>query len=259
MGLGCPRYAPRVAAAKKPPPTHVAHLLLGVLGVVPPELHPQPPVHGGGPQPKVGAYGYVVGGLWLADRARPHVDPRDREVFEQWVTLAREQLAAGPADDTRRKDLMKADAKKASRIPCKIGIWSAHEASNWAWRSIYAGGAARPAFANWGRYLLRKSPADVRAFVVDVHALCIHLEALSLLREREQQTSAPVVATPWRGHEDGRASQFVMRLADGRFALLGKLGGRWQLVEGPRDEVLASVPDALFAQAVRAVVPEQAG
>jgi hypothetical protein len=233
---------------------NAAHLLLGALKVTPPEWHPPQPFHGGGPPPKIGARAYVIGGVWLAERVSPLVDPRDRKVFDAHLTLAKAQLTAGVEDTSRRTKLYAADAKKASRVPCKIGIWAAHEASNWVFKPIYAGGAARPAAANFARLLVKEHPDDVAAYLVALDAICIHLEAITVLQDRSKVPSSPPRTTLWRGHKDGKVTHWLMRLENGQLALLAKVGTRWHLHEGTRDDVLANVSDDQFENAVTAAL-----
>lgn len=47
---------------------------------------------------------------------------------------------------------------------------------------------------------------------------------------------------------------WIARLTDGRYAIYYKLARRWRWETGPRDAVLALVPEAIFAEAVEAVV-----
>jgi hypothetical protein len=216
------------------------HLLISALEVTPPELHPARPFHGGGPQPKVDALGYVTAALWLADRGSAHVEPRDRESFDGWVKLARRQLELGPRDVSQRAKLFQARAGSVSRVPLKLAVWAAHEAANWAFRPIYAGGAARPAAGQLARLLLEEgSAANVRAYLADLDALCVHLELLGKVRERGLTPSAEIETTICRGHADGKPSHWLMRLANRRYALLAKVGARWVLTEGKRGDVLA--------------------
>jgi len=232
--------------------SNAAHLLLAALKGAPPAMHPPSPFHMGGPQPKVGARAYVVAALWLADRVAYQVDARDKTQFDAWVGATKRQLAYGVDDRTQRSVLSEASHSKPSRIPLKIGAWAAHEAINWTLRPIYAGGPTRAAAANWVRWLAKKSPADIPKLLADLDALCIHLEALTMVDDRKKTPSSPVAATLWRGHERGKVTHWLMRLESGDFALLAKLGSRWNLVEGTRDDVLATVGDAHFPAAVRA-------
>lgn len=228
------------------------HFLLGALKVAPPESHPPSPFHGGGPALKIDAEAYVVGALWLADRVAPHVEERDRKDFDGWVALARRQLSVGVEDVKKQREIYAADASKVSRIPAKIGCWCAHEAGNWAWRSIYAGGAARPAAANVARFYMKKEPRALAAYLRDLDAFCLVLDAQTALRDKSLATSAPVTKVLWRGEEDKKIRYILMRLEDDTLALLHKEKTRWRLVEGARDEVLATVTDKHFEAAVQA-------
>ena len=66
------------------------------------------------------------------------------------------------------------------------------------------------------------------------------------------------VATPpsiervlWRGADaKGFPAFWLARLAPNHYGLFWKLGSRWTLSTGTRDEILATVPDAQFAAAV---------
>ncbi len=146
-----------------------------------------------------------------------------------------------------------ADAKSSSRVPCKVGLWAANEAFNASTHSIYAGTPTRAAGANVAKLLLKTAPAEVPAYLAALDALCVHLELLTVLRAREKELPVSAVATPFRGLTDGKPTHYVVELVDGRYALLGKQGARWQLHVGKRQEVLATVPDTLFAAAVAAV------
>ena len=59
----------------------------------------------------------------------------------------------------------------------------------------------------------------------------------------------PVARDPFA---DDKPSHWLMRLTDGKYALFSKVGTRWALVEGKRDDVLANVGDRHFEAAVRA-------
>lgn len=220
-------------------------------------MQPRGPFHGGGPALKIDAHAYVIGALWLAQRASAFVDARDRKDFDRWVDLAQRQLELGADDNTHRVALVKADAGKVSRVPCKIGIWAAHEANNWARRPIYAGGAARPAAANFARFLAKKAPEQLLGYLKELDAYCIHLDALTSLREKKHTPSRAVEATLWRGHRDGKVLYWLMRLKGGKLALLYKEKTRWKLVEGARDDVLATVAEEHFEEAVKAAVGAQ--
>jgi hypothetical protein len=250
-----------VAAKKKTAKEDFAnatHLLLGALKVTPPQTHPPRPFHMGGPPPKLDALAYVHAAIWLAEKIDRHVDPRDRAEFDEHVALGKRQLARSPEERRKKnedtKALHEANAAKLSRIPAKIGAWVAHEALNFGIRPIYAGGAARPSAANFARFLSKKDPQSIPQFLRDLDRRCVHFEAIAILHERDSLPKrAAVTETIWRGHKDGKVTHWLMHLTDGSFALLFKEKTRWQLYEGPRDEVLAHITDEhQFTSAVNA-------
>lgn len=228
------------------------YLLAGALKVAPAGTHPRRPFHGGGPALKIDAEAYVHGVLWLASFIDRFVDPRDRADFDIWVDLARQQLKVGPSNTTNQRILYSADAAKVSRIPAKVGAWCAHEASNWAWRAIYAGGAARPAAANVARFLAKSAIGELAGYLADLDAQCLQLEVMTQLREKKQTTTAPVAKVLCRGYEPTKVLFWLMRLENQKLALLFKEKTRWRLLEGDKDEVLATVPEAHFERAVHA-------
>jgi hypothetical protein len=230
------------------------HFLLGALKVAPPETHPPEPFHRGGPALKIDAEAYVVGALWLADRIKRFVEPRDRKEFDDWVGLARKQLELGTDNNTNQKKIYAADASKVSRIPAKVGCWAAHEAGNWAWRSIYAGGAARPSAANVARFFAKKAPEELPKYLKDLDAQCLILDAQTSLRDKKLTIKSKVAEVLWRGHEGGKVLYWLMRLANKKLALLYKEKTRWRLTEGERDDVLSTVAESHFEEAVNAVV-----
>lgn len=236
-------------------PFEGAHgLLLGALKVSPPESHPASPFHGGGPALVIDAEAYVRSALWLAKRIAPHVDPRDGEEFAAWVALAERQLAVGPKDTSKQREVYAVDAGKVTRIPAKVGAWAAHEAGNWAWRSRYAGGAARPSAANVARFYAKKLPSELAPYLKELDALCVVLDAETAMRDRKHATKSKVANVLWRAHEAGKVLFWLLRLEDGDLALFHKEKTRWRLVEGARDDVLATVPEAHFAAAVNAAL-----
>lgn len=233
-------------------PDNAHHLLAGALKVTPLEAHPPAPFHGGGPMPKIDGGAYAVAALWLAERVEPLLDTRDREVFDKHVSAARAELAAPEADRERLGFLRGTDAKSVSRVPAKVALWAANEAFNASTRSIYAGTPTRASASNVAKLLVKKAPSEVAVYLTQLDALCVHLEALTLLRAREKELPVAAVSTPFRGLTDGKPSHYVLQLADGRLAVFGKVGARWQVQVGDRDTALACLPDALFAAAVAA-------
>ena len=220
-------------------------LLLRALEAAPAETHPPEPFHGGGPQPSFDSQAYAEAAVWLAERIEPHVDPRDRAMFERLLVLARRQLVLGAGDASHRKAVLSADASSASRVPCKLAHWAVKEVAGWAFREVsrppFVGAAAQPAAANLSRFLANHAPKSLRDLLVDLDALCITLEAATMLRARKLMPPAPVQGALWRDHANGKATAWLLRLTNGSLALLAKSGPRWRLVIGEED-ALAAIP-----------------
>ncbi len=222
---------------------NASHLLIPALEGTEAAIHPPRPFHGGGPQPKIDAAMYVHAVLWIADRAGPYVEEADRAEFDRMVGVTRTQVALGRGDKSTSARLLEVSRTKSSRIPLKIAAWTAHEAHNWIARPIYAGGAARPAARQLAALLAKHSKQAAADYLVELDALCVHLEALYMLANHELVTSAVPVETRWRGTTGDKATAWIVELADGQLALISKIGARWKLTEGKRDFVLAHVAD----------------
>jgi hypothetical protein len=222
---------------------NASHLLIPALEGTDAALHPPRPFHGGGPQPKIDAAMYVQAVLWIADRVDPYVEASDRADFDRMVGVTRRQVALGRADRSLVGRLLEASRNKSSRIPLKIAAWTAHEAHNWIARPIYAGGAARPAARQLATLLAKHSKQAAAEFLVELDAMCVHLEAQYMLANHELAPSAAPVQTLWRGSTGDKATAWIVELANGQLALISKIGARWKLTEGKRDFVLAHVAD----------------
>jgi hypothetical protein len=53
-------------------------------------------------------------------------------------------------------------------------------------------------------------------------------------------------------------THWIGRLDDGRFLLVQKVGARWTVFDGARDDVLATVPDEHMESATQAVIAKAA-
>lgn len=94
----------------------------------------------------------------------------------------------------------------------------------------------------------------VRRYLVELDGriLAEELAAVAASRKLEVPAGARVL---WRGaDEKGFPALWLVRLdGEAGHGLLGKLGRRWSFTAGRRDDVLASVPDALFEAAALAL------
>ncbi|MCA9568453.1 MAG: hypothetical protein KC656_11445 [Myxococcales bacterium] len=95
-------------------------------------------------------------------------------------------------------------------------------------------------------------PTDATELLVRMDDELRRLDIVQALAKRKQTPSRPVAAAVYRGADDKDVRVRLARLDDGRFGLQCKLGGRYRWIEGDREDVLASVPEDWFADAVAA-------
>lgn len=84
------------------------------------------------------------------------------------------------------------------------------------------------------------------------------LDAVTALRTRKLTPPQRIVETLWRGATGVAPTHWIVRLEDETFGLLAKTRGRWTWSPGSRDDVIATVPDALMPGAVEAVLGKKA-
>ncbi len=91
-------------------------------------------------------------------------------------------------------------------------------------------------------------------FVRSLDQELLRLGAVTVLQRHGLMTPAPVARTLWRGGTAVTITHWLVQLTDGRFGLIAKRKGRWVVSTGSRDDMLATVPDALMKAAVMAVL-----
>lgn len=210
-----------------------------------PEMLPRTPPHGGGPMPQITARGYVEVALLLAEHALPHVPQKDQRAAKQMIALARAALA-NPSLSMIPTLVSTAEAAPkgaAMRVVRAVLLEARHMIAS----PDKVGGAVRAAAKTTMELAQRPD-----LLVALDEALCRADCAAALVRHGKNPSAQPVRSL-WRGADaKGKANAWLMALADGRWAVLLKLKSRWNLVEGPPDDVLATVPGERFEEAVRA-------
>lgn len=107
-------------------------------------------------------------------------------------------------------------------------------------------------------------PAKVKPFLAELDSRLLREELRAVLAKRGDPAASRVTACVWRAASgrarEGRASgaqvsHWLGTLDDGQFILIWKVGARWQVATGPRDDVLATVPNEQMAMAVAAITP----
>jgi len=88
------------------------------------------------------------------------------------------------------------------------------------------------------------SGAAQKNYLRDLDDLILIEEMAAMMLEKKQESRA-IERVLWRGADaKGTPALWLARLETGRYGLLWKLGGRWTLSTGTRDEMLATIPDA---------------
>ncbi|MGC4120003.1 MAG: hypothetical protein QM765_36575 [Myxococcales bacterium] len=102
----------------------------------------------------------------------------------------------------------------------------------------------------------RRDPVNgalrVARFLEALDEEIFRLEASAAVLEHAGECEAEVEAVLWRKPQGGKVAYWLLRLAtaEPRYGLLAKRSGRWQWIEGARDDALSTVPDELFPEAV---------
>lgn len=247
-------------------------------------LEPVAPHGGVDANPQLGSFGQLGAALFVADAIASQVPRTERKRFEQWVGLARAVYAGHARGEgtlvtrgtkTRRTVLSRAELKSLSAalevdgvVDARTDLSPALTAANTALfaahdAEVQAGGPwVGAAMKRCIAAVVRALPLAQRRGFVDALDQCLLREELrGMLARRGDERCALVTRCLWRAAagraRGGRAagaqvSHWLGELADGRLVLVLKLGARWEVVAGARDEVLAHVPDAHLAAATRA-------
>ncbi|MEZ4322401.1 MAG: hypothetical protein R3F61_33350 [Myxococcota bacterium] len=202
--------------ARLPGLAQVHSVMRQCLRAVPTDRWPEGPFHKGEPAPDIGAAGFVA----LAGELAAHVeDPELRDRLLHAESVERRQT-----------------------------------------RSDMAGASLRPQAAAVAVALAERSPPALHAYLACMDDTLRRLDIVHALAKRKQAASSPVIRAAYRAGDPAsvpagpRATTLhIAELANGTYGLLCKLKGRYRWIEGTREEVLASVPEAQFTDAVRAL------
>lgn len=213
-------------------------------------------------RPVIDNLGYLSLALLAASEVGARVPSAERARFTRWLELGQRVAAGEPmsASDEALLDRELPYVRQPSRAHSRnftattpallvaqgVGL-EAEEADA---RNV-GGKGARQACA--AAVSLLSKPGEARRFLEKLDAL-IQLEDAKLQFSKvSERPSSPLVAVPWRGADAGKTSHWLVELANGHHALLWKVKGKWRLVEGSREDALASVPDAKLKGAVDAL------
>jgi len=211
-------------------------------------------IHLGGPRPLVGPRAQAGIAVRCAELVVPLVDggtPR-RQAKQQLETLARGLgerdyvPPPAPGREVRRDDVL---TPESVVDVAHAAVVHAVARSRNTWRT------ARAAVARTARLLLVRHVAPHPSqLLAQLDDWIVRGELETIAGRRWAALLARVAGVLYRGGEmPARPSVWLVRLSDGRVALLAKLGGRLAVSEGEEGDVLATVPDAHFAACAAAV------
>ncbi|MBL8912120.1 MAG: hypothetical protein JNM17_15600 [Archangium sp.] len=230
----------------------------------PPSARLAQPHRGVPARPVVDAFGYVHAAL-LAARAVEHVVAKaDRARFHRLVELGERVVSkrAFAVGDHRVVDEETPRGQLASRAltrlftadsgPLRVAQGIGIDAEHAVRRGV-AGKGAREACTT-AVQLLSGDPKAVRAFLERLDEVLLREDARTQLEKVSAKPSSPVKRSRWRGAAKGKPSHWLVELENGRFALLWKAKGKWRLVEGAQEDVLACVTDGELRAATEALL-----
>jgi hypothetical protein len=251
---------------------------------------PYPPIFHGGvdANPQLGSFGCGGIAIFMANACAARVTAREQPRFDRWLNAAKDiYVRHARAEGTEVKEgtksklrvLPKAELKalqgeillqNARKAPPSVSLRAANAA-------LYA--AIDVEQQAGGPYVLAElkkiaeevgedtPPTEQKALIMSFDRVLLREELRSLLAQRRDPRCEKVADCVWRfahGTEkarQGRASgakitHYIGRFDDNKtFLLLWKVGTRWQVISGERDEILASVPDDQMESAVTALLP----
>jgi hypothetical protein len=252
-------YARRAAELLAPPskPSFAgAHtVLVHALRAAPEEALPPGPFHRGEPRPNIGARGYALLGITLARTVARDLTELERELCNRLTGEVLAVVEGGPAAGAGLEppQLEHAPGSRSALTLSLLGS-ALREARISHRRPDAAGTSMRSVVARTVRWLAGDGAEAVRSFLVTVDEELRRLDVVHALFQRKKQPQSPVVRALWRGAAGGKVALWLALLEDGQHGLLSKIGRRWSWTEGSRDDVLATVPDDRFEEAVMAAV-----
>ncbi|MEZ4315967.1 MAG: hypothetical protein R3F61_00615 [Myxococcota bacterium] len=203
-------------------------------------------------------------GMWMAREGRPYVDPEDLPLYDADLAAARRHLDAvlaslapgAPPEVVRHKKATLAEVRAIAARKRPAGV-----------EGLAAAAASCLAVASYSILQVLQAMAVRLGKAVEpdaVPALAVRLEDAILRAEcqaaADTYVAPPVVVTHviWRGPRGSKAAgHFLFRTTTG-FGAVTKLKNRWSGVSGGRDEVLATLPEAWFPDALAAFFTERA-
>lgn len=215
------------------------------LAATPPALRPPPPHHAGGPAAKIlkreAEFAQGLAG-WAVKQLKPFVPEAERARYAELEALLADASATHfyPGFEAENVSLATQALKAAVRARA---------------RNLSAPSHAADGVMCVHSHLLKHDPVKLTAWVAALDEQVLIAEFVAIADAHTNRPAQHCERVLWRGADaKGNAGRWVARVATGHYALIQKVGKRWEWLEGARDDVLASVPDADFAEATALVV-----
>jgi hypothetical protein len=225
---------------------HVMAAVLKALGTPPPPNAPKPALHNAT---------MVELAAFLARQVADHVPRAERSTWSRLVELAApvrevdgltskalaelDRLMKGSLDDD---ELPVPGTSPTLAVALMLGVEA---------RTCDAHGSCGKA-ARHGAVAASKVLGVALVPLLD--AELARLDAVTHAQKQELTLPRPIAATLWRGTSGVKTTHWLVRLTDDSFGLIAKTRGKWSWTPGSRDDVLATVPDAMMVDAVAAVL-----
>ncbi|MFT3710840.1 MAG: hypothetical protein QM817_24715 [Archangium sp.] len=236
------------------------NVMVAALDAASGEERPEKPHGHVAARPVIDNHGYLRAAILAAEAVEKLVPKADQKRFTRLLELGR-RVALGRDLTDADESLLDAEmpfvrlpSRAVSRQftatgPLRVAQGVALDAVEAAINNV-AGKGAREACAQAVRSLTGKA----RPFLEKLDALILREDARLQFEKVAVKPSSPVVASRWRGAEKGKGSHWIAELQNGSLALLWKVKGKWRLVEGSRDDVLACVSDSHLRAATDALL-----
>lgn len=234
-------------------------VLRKALLAAPEDMRTAPPHHAGGPAAKIlGNEGPTSRAMavWLAKLLAPLASEDEAPHVKKSLELAEAERAKYDALWSAAYDKGGSRALRAARF---AQLAHGSMAGGYETRaSSYAADIAVLVIEQW----LEDGVADrphtkqkVRDLLEEIDDRILNAELAAVARDKLGREGVQCERVLWRGTDaKGNAGRWIARMEAGVYVMITKVGPRWQWIEGPRDHVLASVPDDDFEAATQIAI-----
>lgn len=214
-------------------------------------------IHLGGPTPVVPAWGTLDLTLWMAELALSVAEKSDAETIRDVLALVKGIRAEAKRGASAQTEKLLHDAATGTPEDSQSLAIARHSAGAAAalcrgkHDRVWLDGKA--AAVRTVKLLDRtpNPPLSVRAFLEELDARILVEEMKAAAAKRAQPVDVERVL--WRAPDErGTVTFFLARAGGARYAFLGKLGNKWELVVGTHEDALATVPEIHLEAAAKA-------